>query len=146
MRKVFLDTNILVYALDSTESGKQARARQIIFETANSVALVVSTQVVQEFYNVVTRKFGVEKLKAKRIIRAFTGIEIITIDMQMIESAIDISILSDLSFWDSLIIAAAETSGCHELLSEDLNTGQSVNRVKIINPFDTKLGLPYTGK
>ena len=69
--------------------------------------------------------------------------ELIKIDLELIEQAIDISVLSQISFWDSLVIAAAEKANCEYVVSEDLNTGQLYRGVKLLNPF-TEPGNPDT--
>ena len=120
--KIFIDTNILVYTLDSKDSYKQAKARKIIEKVVNLHQPVISTQVLKEFYVVATTK-----LKADRII--------VKNDLELIEQAIDISVILQLSFWDSLIVAAAEKAKCECIISEDLNPGQTYRGVMVINPF-----------
>ena len=71
----------------------------------------------------------------KNIIHNFRNMEIVNNDLELIEQAIDISIISQLSFWDSLIIAAAEKANCEFIFSEDLNNGQTYRGVTVINPF-----------
>lgn len=71
----------------------------------------------------------------KNIIHNFRNMEIVNNDLELIEQAIDISIISQLSFWDSLIIAAAEKANCEFIFSEDLNNGQTYRGVMVINPF-----------
>jgi len=89
----------------------------------------------QEFYNAAATKLKFDKLKAKSILHNYKNFETIEIDFELIEQAADISILSKISFWDGLIIAAAEFAGCETLLSEDLPDGQIIRGVKIANPF-----------
>jgi len=71
----------------------------------------------------------------KNIIHNFRNMEIVNNDLELIEQAIDISIIFQLSFWDSLIIAAAEKANCEFIFSEDLNNGQTYRGVMVINPF-----------
>ena len=82
-----------------------------------------------------TKKLNIEPLTEKSMVHAFRNLEVVTIAPSMIEEAIDISILNKLSFWDALIIAAAENARCSTLLSEDLNHGQIIRGVIVINPF-----------
>jgi predicted nucleic acid-binding protein len=135
MVKVFVDTNILVYTLDERDRLKQKKAQGIFSDTASANTLVVSTQVLQEFYSVATTKLKVDKLIVKSVLRNFANSEIVQIDMGLIEQAIDLNILEQISFWDSLIVAAAEYAGCEEILSEDLQNGRSLRGIKIVNPF-----------
>jgi predicted nucleic acid-binding protein len=137
--KIFLDTNILVYAYDSYEKKKQQRARVILSRVVTDGVPVLSTQVLQEFFSAVTTKLGMDKITAKNVLHGYHHMEIVPIDPGLIEQAIDISILSQISYWDSLIIAAAEQANCPVIYSEDLNSGQTLRGVRIENPF---LGSP----
>jgi len=133
--KVFLDTNVLVYALDQDAPDKRQRSRELIAEVGVSGNGVISTQVLQEFYVTATRKMGVAPLAAKEILQSFAVLETVQISPDLIERAIDRSILSQLSFWDALIVAAAAASECTTICSEDLNAGQVIAGVRIENPF-----------
>jgi predicted nucleic acid-binding protein len=133
--RVFLDTNILVYAQDSASPSKQRKSRQLITHLADSASGVISSQVMQEFYVTATRKLGVEPLVVKTILKTFSVFDIVQVSATLIHEAIDCSILNQLSFWDSLIITAAAAAGCNKVLSEDLNPNQVVLGVKIENPF-----------
>jgi predicted nucleic acid-binding protein len=97
--------------------------------------MVISTQVIQAFYVVATTKLKVDRFVVKNIIHNFRNLEIVNSDLDMLEQAVDISIISQVSFWDALIIAAAEKANCDYILSEDLNAGQTYRGVSVINPF-----------
>ena len=131
--KVFLDANILVYAQDHDSPAKRRRSREVIAALAESGAGVISTQVLQEFYVTVTRKLGVAPLAAKSVLQTFKMFEIVQASPTLIEGAIDCSILNTISFWDALIVAAAASSGCEVVYSEDLNPGQTIQGVRIEN-------------
>lgn len=133
--KVFLDTNILIYALDQDAPDKRRRSRELIADIAVAGTGVISTQVLQEFYVTATRKMGVAPLAAKEMLQAFTVLETVQVTPELIERAIDRSILSQLSFWDALIVAAAASSECSTIYSEDLNAGQVIGGVRIENLF-----------
>ncbi len=133
--KVFLDTNVLAYAQDLDEPHKRQRSRELIAAVVVSGSGVISTQVLQEFYVTATRKMGVAPLAAKSVMQSFQVFEIVQLSPDLIERAIDRSVLSQLSIWDALIVAASVASGCTTLYSEDLNAGQVINGVKITNPF-----------
>lgn len=75
-------------------------------------------------------------MPAKNIVRQFENFEVVTISPGLIYEAIDCSILNQLSFWDSLIIAAAESVKCTEIWSEDLNAGQMIKGIRIVNPLN----------
>jgi predicted nucleic acid-binding protein len=133
--KIFLDANILVYAQDLDSPTKRRRSREVIAALAQSGTGVISTQVLQEFYVAVTRKLGVAPLAAKAVMQTFTIFEIVQTSPDLIDSAIDCSVLNKVSFWDALIVAAAASSGCAIVYSEDLNPGQTIQGVRIDNPF-----------
>ena len=133
--KVFLDTNILVYAQDQDSPVKRRRSREVIAALAQSGTGVISTQVLQEFYVTVTRKLGVAPLAAKRVLQTFTIFEIVQTSPDLIERAIDCSVLNTISFWDALIVAAAASSGCAIVYSEDLNPGQTIQGVRVEDPM-----------
>lgn len=133
--KVFLDANILIYAQDQDSPDKQRRSREVIAALADSGAGVISTQVLQEYYVTVTRKLGVAPLAAKSVLQTFKIFEMVQASPDLIDDAIDCSVLNTVSFWDALIIAAAASSGCAIVYSEDLNPGQTIQGVRIENPL-----------
>ncbi|MCZ8203213.1 PIN domain-containing protein [Gemmatimonas sp.] len=133
--KVFFDTNVLVYAQDLDAPHKRERSRQLMAEVAAAGGGVISTQVLQEYYVTATRKLGVTPLAAKSVVQSFRMFEIVQLSPDLIEQAIDRSVLSQLSFWDALIVAASAASGCTTIYSEDLNAGQVIGGVRVVNPF-----------
>ncbi len=133
--KVFLDTNVLVYAQDLDAPHKRERSRQLMAEVAATGRGVISTQVLQEYYVTATRKMGVAPLAAKSVVQSFRIFEVVQLSPDLVEQAIDRSVLSQLSFWDALIVAASAASGCTTIYSEDLNAGQMIGGVKVVNPF-----------
>lgn len=137
MSKIFLDTNILLYTLDENDKDKQKNARTIVQNATKQNTSVISTQILQEFYVASTSKLGVEPLLAKSIVHSFENMEVVRIDPYLIREAIDASILNQISFWDSLVVVAAESAKCETLYTEDLNDGQIIRGVKIENPFHT---------
>ena len=135
MPKVFLDTNVLVYACDMDQPAKQETARDLLRQQTDDIPPCISTQVVQEFYVTATRKLGIEPLKAKDIIQSYRHMEIVTIHIGDVNHAIDGNILWQVSFWDALIITAAQKAMCAVLYSEDLSDGQTFGSVRVCNPF-----------
>jgi predicted nucleic acid-binding protein len=135
--KIFLDTNILIYAYDVSAGKKHEMAKTIIMDLWNSKKGVLSIQVLQEFFVNITKKvskpIGVKL--AKDIIRDLLKWEVVVIDGESLLEAIEIHSRHQYSFWDSLILQAAQKGGASRLLSEDLVEGQIVNGVKIENPF-----------
>ncbi len=97
----------------------------------------MSTQVLQEFYVVTTRKLK-SPLSAERAAKAVRGIaklEVVGVDVPLMLAAVDTSRAAKISLWDALIIEAASRTGCDRVLSEDLNAGQVMHGVRIGNPF-----------
>lgn len=135
--KVFFDSNILIYVVDDRDLTKQNKAIEIITKSIDSENGIISTQSLQEFYNATIRKLLCTPEKAKEYAKNFTSsFDVQQISPDMIYNAIDISIANKISFWDSLIVSAAQDSGCVIIYSEDLNDGQIINGVKILNPFE----------
>lgn len=137
MSKIFLDTNVLLYTLDGNDKSKQSRARELFKRLTEEEIPVISTQVLQEFYVASTMKLHVEPLLAKSLLHSFENMEVVRVESYLIKEAVDTSILNQISFWDSLIIVAAESAKCELLYTEDLNHGQIVRSVKVENPFRT---------
>lgn len=134
--KCFFDSNVLVYMQDATDKTKQNQARKLFSECVENETAVISTQCLQEFYNVVAGKLKQDKIETNKIIHNLSeNVPTVQITPALIENAIDISIQTQFSFWDSLILSAAENADCDILYSEDLNDGQIVNGVTIKNPF-----------
>lgn len=135
MSKVFLDTNVVVYLFDRDTPGKQARARQILDE--DRASLVISTQVLQEFYVTVTRKLGtpLAEREAAAAVEDLMALEVVVIDVPLIRAAMDMSRKRRLSLWDSLIVEAANANGCRRLLSEDFQEGARFGPTTVENPF-----------
>lgn len=137
MSRIFIDTNLFVYSIDQKEAQKKEKARKILKQIVEAHQPVISTQVIQEFYVVATTKLKADQLIVKNIIHNFRNMDVVNNDLQLIEQAIDVSVISQLSFWDSLIIAAAEKANCEFVFSEDLNAGQTYRGVVVVNPLVT---------
>ena len=135
--RTFIDTNILVYAYDASAGAKHLAARQILADLWNSGCGVVSMQVLEEFFVTVTRKLPkpLDLSRAREIVIDMLKWETATIDGDTILDAIDLHRDHGISFWDSLILAAAASAGCTLLYSEDLSSGRIVARINIKNPF-----------
>jgi predicted nucleic acid-binding protein len=134
--KIFIDTNILIYSLDNFNPEKKEMSRALIRDLIKNQTPVISTQIIQEFYVVATKKLDLDSLIIKQVINTFEQFEIVQINFEYIKDAIDISILNKLSFWDALVLTAAKSAKCSYLYSEDLNSGQIVKGIKIINPYE----------
>ena len=134
--KVFVDSNILIYAHDLDDGPKRAIAQDILAELLSNKRGALSPQVLQEFYVNITRK--VAKPLSKRLAREVVNdFSVWCIDMTSAEvaTAFRIEDESKISFWDALICASALKAGATLLLSEDLNPGQKIAGVLVANPF-----------
>ena len=136
----FVDTNILVYAFDSTDPTRQRSAAQLLSRLMDEDRLRLSTQVLQEFYVTMTRKarppWTPERGLAK--LDDFAAWPVIISDLSLIREAVLLSRDAVLSFWDALIVAAAARSGADTLYTEDLNDGQMIKGVRVVNPFSSQ--------
>ena len=133
----FVDTNILLYAYDLDAGSKHERAKQLMIELWNEGNGCLSTQVLQDFFVNVTKKIPqpLSTSIAREIMRTYlTWIHVAT-DGEMAIRASEIADTWQTSFWDGMIIAAAERSGATELLSEDMQSGQRVAGLLITNPL-----------
>ena len=135
MSKIFLDTNVLVYASDRDEPEKRRRARGLLRATAGDGNGVISTQVVQEFFVAATRKLAIDPLKAKAIVGTLHPLELLEVTLEDISQAIDGVVLWQVSFWDALILTVAGRASCAVVYSEELNAGQRYGGVEVKNPF-----------
>jgi predicted nucleic acid-binding protein len=138
---VFVDTNVLIYADDTRSPEKRERARGWLDALWAQRRGRLSTQVLNEYYVNVTRKLrpGLPQGDARAKVRRFQLWQPWQIDHQTVESAWGIEARFGFSYWDSLIVAAAAQSGCAYVLSEDMQHGQQVDAVQIINPFLTQI-------
>ena len=135
--KVFVDTNVLVYSRDASEPRKQRRAMAWMAHLWNTRAGRVSFQVLQEFYVTVTRKLdpGLDIETARRDVRLLLSWEPVQVDVHVIEGAWHLQDQSRLSWWDGLIVSAAQVADCRYLLTEDLGADEEFGTVRVINPF-----------
>lgn len=134
----FLDTNVLVYRVDFDAPDKRRRAAQLLDELYQSRKAVVSTQVLQEFYNTITRKLGVSPSDAVVATRYHANTRLVSMSWPIIQSAMQRHAAHQFSFWDALIVEAALSAGCKTLYSEDMQHGLVIDGLTIENPF---LGL-----
>jgi predicted nucleic acid-binding protein len=135
--KAFVDTNILLYAHDSTKGVKHSIALQLLERLWELDAGVLSTQVLQEFCFSLRRKvdpqLGVEE--TGRMVRNYLGWEVVVNDGASILGALKLEERYKISFWDALIVQAAQTAGADVLYSEDFNDQQMYGSVRAVNPF-----------
>lgn len=135
--KVFVDTNILVYAHDGAAGDKHARAKAVVTRLWEERRGVLSTQVLQEFYVNIRRKAAapVSASEAKQWLVDYLNWEIVVNDENAIIEAIDLEERYRISFWDALVLEAAGSAGASVVYSEDLNHGQEYAGVRVQNPL-----------
>jgi len=131
----FFDTNILVYADDAASPTKQTRAISLIAEHQRQASLVVSLQVLQEYFVTVTRKLGVDPVIAQSKVEILARGRVARFTERDVIAAIELHRLSRISFWDAMIVHAAREAKASVLYSEDLATGSVLAGVKVQNPF-----------
>ena len=138
MPKSFLDTNILIYQMDSRDVVKQKKCRELVKALVLRHEAVISTQILQEFYVACTTKLKIKPILVKGMMHGFENMEVVTVGPELINEAVDTSIQYHISFWDSLVIVSAESAKCQNLVTEDLNEGQVIRNVRIQNPMKLK--------
>lgn len=133
----FVDTNILAYAHDTSEVAKQPAAAAILESLWLTESGAVSTQVLQELYSVVTRRFDppMSTRKARAIVAQYGEWVVAQIDVPLIMASSRLEERHSFSFWDALIVEAARRVGASRLLTEDLQSGRRIGGVTIENPF-----------
>ena len=133
----FVDTNILVYAYDRGAGERHEKALSLIEQLWQEGNGILSTQVLQEFYVNVRRKAQrpVTAGQARALIADYLAWDPIVNDGAAMLEAIDLEKRYQLSFWDSLIVVAAQKSSASVIYSEDFNHGQKFGLVEVLNPF-----------
>lgn len=133
--KIFVDTNLLVYAVDESDPDRNQRARAFLEALANRAGGVVSTQVLQEFSSVSIRKLRLSPRTVLRMLATFDWLEVVQVDVSLLRTALELTMLEPLGFWDALMLAAAARANCAEVWTEDLSHGQTYRGVRAVNPF-----------
>jgi len=137
MTAVFVDTNVLIYSEDGRVPEKQAQALAWLRVLWQRRAGRLSNQVLNEFYTNVTRKIKppMQSGDARAEVRRYQRWQPWAIDHPTVETAWSVESRFGFSYWDALIVASAQTLGCRYLLSGDMQHGQVVDSVQILNPF-----------
>jgi predicted nucleic acid-binding protein len=135
--KVFVDTNILVYAHNVDAGAKNSIARDLVADLWETRSGILSTQVLQEYFVAITKKVAnpIKVAEARRSLRNYCAWEVIVNDSQIILQATEIQEAHRLSFWDALIVSAAFAGNAATIVTEDLNHGQLIEGILIRNPF-----------
>ena len=135
--KFFVDTNILMYAHDSSAGEKHERAKALVEVLWRDRTGVVSTQVLQELTVNLRRKAGrpLDARATRGIVADYLTWQVVVNGGESILDALDLSERYQISFWDALVLHAAHTSGAEVLYSEDLSHGQTYGSVRVVNPL-----------
>lgn len=139
--KTFVDTNILVYAYDRGAGDKHVQARSAISQLWEEGSGALSTQVLQEFYVNVRRKSRrpISISSARSLVADYMAWDPVVNDGTSILEAMDAERRHKISFWDALIVVAAQKCGADVILSEDFNHEQTYGAVRVQNPFEVEL-------
>lgn len=134
---VFVDTNVLVYAQDAADDRKRLRAQEWMSTLWASAQGRLSTQVLNEYYVTVTRKLRprTAAAQARLDVRDLLAWNPVAVDSRLVLAAWDVEERYGFSYWDALIVAAAQIADCEYLLTEDLSDGQRLDRLTVVNPF-----------
>ncbi len=132
---IFVDTNVLIYALDEADPQKQQAARAWRAALWQSRRGRISFQVLQEFYVKVTRKWPKARQQARAEVRDLLAWRPVSVDDGILDRSWKIQDRYQLSFWDALIVAAAKAASSRYLLTEDLQADRELDGVVVVNPF-----------
>jgi predicted nucleic acid-binding protein len=135
MKKIFLDTNILVYTIDRRDPEKHAGARAALGSFKRQLAGVISTQVLQEFAAIALLKFSQPEEAVIEELTVFENFEVVLATPALIRRGVELRKKYQVHFWDATLIAAAEQAGCEALYSEDFQHGMTFGNVRVENPL-----------
>ena len=132
----FFDTNVLVYAATKQDMAKRNVARELIGHAleANHDG-VITVQIMTEFINVMQSRFKAAAKDIDEWVSQFYPLLATEVTMDVVRNAMYVKEEYGIQFYDALVVSAAEKLGCHEIVSEDLNDGQTYRGMKAVNPF-----------
>jgi predicted nucleic acid-binding protein len=134
--EAFIDSNVILYLFDEIDDAKRVRAESLVYESLEKGSGCISFQVVQETLNVVTRKLGTRPEAALRLLdEVLVPLWSVLPSAALYQQGVLLQERYRLSFYDSLIVAAALQAGCSRIYSEDMQHGQQVEAASIVNPF-----------
>ena len=137
MSRAFFDSNLFIYALgrQADDEHRQATARALIRRYTDSKEIVISTQVLIETFHNARKKLSLTTEEATRVVSKYAEAEVVATDAALILEAMRLVQSTQLSIFDALILAAAAKAGCAVIYTEDLNAGQVIGGVRVVNPF-----------
>lgn len=133
--RVFLDTNILVYADDADQPAKQEVARQVLRRVAEEQRGVLSTQVLMEYVAAGRRRLGLTLGQCRQAVLLYRRFDVVVVQPDHVLGALDLAAAASLSHWDALVVRAASSAGCTHLVTEDLQDGQRIDGLQVVDPF-----------
>lgn len=131
----FIDTNVLIYAEASDAPAKQRAALALLKQLFESTDGVLSTQVLQEYCNVALKRLKLPTQHIRAQLDLYEQFEVVQVTPAVIRAGLDLHQTRSVAFYDALIMASAQLAGCSVLFSEDMNAGETMTGVRIINPF-----------
>lgn len=137
MSLAFFDSNVLVYSDDASSPVKQKQASSLLDDHLTADSAVLSLQVLQEYFATITRKLHVPAERAQRRVEIFSCAKIVRFEIADLVAAIEFHRLTQISFWDAMIVHAARLGGASILYSEDFQDGSILGGVRIVNPFSS---------
>ncbi len=143
MSGLFFDTNVIVYAHDPADPRKQSQARAAMHDAMVGRTLVISTQVMQEFYSVVLRRQWMSPAQASQVLRLLAGYTVVPADSASVLRALELQQRYRVSVWDALIVQSAIDARCSVLYSEDLQAGMRFDApgaptLEVVSPFNAE--------
>jgi predicted nucleic acid-binding protein len=131
----FIDTNVLVYAEASDAPEKQRAALALLKVLYEEGLGVLSTQVLQEYCNVALRKLKLPAHRVRSQLDLYEQFEVVQVTPAIIRAGLDLHQTRSVSFFDAIVLASAHTAGCEVIWTEDMNAGETINGLRISNPF-----------
>jgi predicted nucleic acid-binding protein len=135
----FIDTNILIYAEVNDDPAKQQTALALLKQLNATSSGVLSTQVLKEYCNVAIKKLKLSPAHIRAQLDLYEQFEVVQVTPAIIRTALDLHQTRSISFYDAVVRACAQTAGCAVLYSEDMNAGETIDGVRIVNPFAVAL-------
>lgn len=135
MPPCFFDTNVLVYCVDAREPAKQERARGLVALHSNANEARISTQVLIELYNVLTRKLHIPSAEVCMLVSAYMAWPVVESDLPLVSAAVGLAAEHQVPIFDAMIVEAAHRSGAATLYSEDMQHGRHFGPLTLANPF-----------
>ena len=132
---VFFDTNVLVYCTDTADPKRQTQARKLVAQSSVSGDAVISTQVLIELFNVLTRKQKMPPTAARDLTMAYANWPLINSDFALVGAALEKAVKHNLSIFDAMVVEAALRAEAQTLYSEDMQHGQRYGSLTVVNPF-----------